>query len=138
MEYTGPALGKLKKYFFLSYYIQFQPYIWAQNREAAAIGVTSKLSRLTLWYFNVTLSFAYFFFILIRIIQVHLDPNSSLLQSIFMQLMSLLYLGVNMAHLTNLTGRSDVAEFIRNQIRLAEGAYDGNCVKYSPRVQWSS
>ena len=124
MNYISSRIWtQLQDTFRFSPYIDCHPYTWLQ--PSRSFSVVRSAHHLAFWFVNITLAFVHHIFVQIRNLEVQLDPSAPKVQCVFTQIMNLFYTSLNVAQLTNLLSRTNVAAFHRNQTQLVTQAYKG-------------
>ena len=138
-DYIRPSTWKLfRKNFRFSSHFHCHPYTWDVRKSSAetptALTVTCHRWKLALWYFNLTLALIHYAFLQFRTIKFQLDPNSSVVERVYMQIMIFLYLSLNLAHVTNIAHRQGVTQFLNKHVTLVNGAYKGRAMTFAGKL----
>ena len=123
MENMDSSVWKrVKATFFFSRLLHCHPFEWDQDQKWPRV-VRSNWA-LRHWYLNVSLALLNICFIQFRAVQVQLNPESSVIESIYVLNMAFWYAECNMIQIAYIGKYSAIERFIRNHMLLLSDIWD--------------
>lgn len=126
---TSTSLKYLRRSFIFNRFFQYHPFTW--ERTTDNVEVVQSRWRILIWYINVTVTFAYYGFIVGRSIQINSAPTSTAQEKIYMQFAVVYYAFPVLFQISNVANREKFSPLVRRLLqflRQCQGMRNPYCI----------